>query len=173
MVRAAERYPMKSSFSRAFATASGIAFIAIAPLVVIWVGAGTTAVLFTVGNFLIGLYLGRSSVASAYGAAGSLVLLLIWVYYSAQILFYGAELTQVYARRHGSRLGLPAGERAVSAPVVATENAASAAPARSAAARMPSVPTPEPARPPTSEVGKGLAFSAALLLLGLLKGKRR
>jgi membrane protein len=74
----------------------------------IWVGAFITAALFTAGKFAIGLYLGRSSVASAYGAAGSLVLLLIWVYYSAQILFFGAELTQVYARRHGSRLGLPA-----------------------------------------------------------------
>jgi membrane protein len=72
----------------------------------IWIGALVTAVLFTLGKYGIGLYLGRSSVGSAFGAAGSLVLLLVWVYYSAQILFFGAELTQVYARRHGSRLGL-------------------------------------------------------------------
>ena len=71
----------------------------------IWAGAFVTALLFTLGKYGIGLYLGRSSIGSAYGAAGSLVLLLVWVYYSAQILFFGAELTQVYARRHGSRLG--------------------------------------------------------------------
>ncbi len=86
----------------------------------IWFGAFLTAVLFTLGKFAIGLYLGRSSLASAYGAAGSLVVLLVWVYYSAQILFFGAEVTQVYARRHGSRLGLPAGasRRGASAPSV-------------------------------------------------------
>jgi membrane protein len=132
----------------------------------IWIGAFITAVLFTLGKFAIGLYLGRSSVASAYGAAGSLVLLLIWVYYSAQILFYGAELTQVYARRHGSRLGLATAEKATAPPAAAKDDAA--VPARPAA-RMP---TPEPPRPPTTEVGKGLALSAALLLVGLLPKKR-
>lgn len=69
----------------------------------VWVGAGLTAVLFTAGKFLLGLYLGRSTVASAYGAAGSAVIILLWVYYSAQILFFGAELTQVYACRFGRR----------------------------------------------------------------------
>jgi membrane protein len=133
----------------------------------IWIGALITAALFTLGKFAIGLYLGRSSVASAYGAAGSLVLLLIWVYYSAQILFYGAELTQVYARRHGSRLGLATAEKATAPPAAAKDDAA--VPARPAAARMP---TPEPPRPPTTEVGKGLALSAALLLVGLLPKKR-
>jgi membrane protein len=68
----------------------------------VWLGALITAVLFGVGKQAIGLYLGHSSVASAYGAAGSLVVILLWVYYSAQILFFGAELTQVYANRHGS-----------------------------------------------------------------------
>jgi membrane protein len=61
-----------------------------------------TALLFTIGKYLIGLYLGNSSVASTYGAAGSLIILLLWIYYSTQILFFGAELTQVYARRYGS-----------------------------------------------------------------------
>jgi membrane protein len=70
----------------------------------VWVGAATTALLFTVGKFLIGLYLGRSTAVSAYGAAGSVVLLLLWVYYSAQILFFGAEITEVYANRYGTRL---------------------------------------------------------------------
>jgi membrane protein len=70
----------------------------------VWMGAVVTAFLFSVGKFLIGLYLGKSSVASSYGAAGSLVLLVIWVYYSALILFLGAEFTQVYAKRFGSRI---------------------------------------------------------------------
>lgn len=64
-------------------------------------GACVTALLFVIGKSLIGLYLGRSSVASAYGAAGSVVVLVVWVYYSAQILFMGAELTQVWAKRYG------------------------------------------------------------------------
>lgn len=67
-------------------------------------GAAITALLFTIGKSLIGLYLGNSSFSSTYGAAGSLVVILAWVYYSAQILFFGAEFTQVYARRYGSRI---------------------------------------------------------------------
>jgi membrane protein len=70
----------------------------------VWLGAAVTAVLFTAGKSLIGLYLGRSAVASAYGAAGSLVVILIWIYYSAQILFFGAEFTKVYTRRTGARV---------------------------------------------------------------------
>jgi membrane protein len=70
----------------------------------VWVGAAVTALLFSLGRFLIGLYLGRSSVSSAYGAAGSLVVLLLWVYYSAQILFLGAEFTQVYAKTFGKAI---------------------------------------------------------------------
>jgi membrane protein len=70
----------------------------------VWVGAGLTAVLFTIGKTLIGLYLGHSSVGSAYGAAGSLVVFLVWVYYSTQILFLGAEFTKAYANRLGSRI---------------------------------------------------------------------
>ena len=70
----------------------------------VWIGAAITALLFTIGKFLLGLYLGSSSISSSYGAAGSLVVLLVWVYYSAQILLFGAEFTQVYARRYGSRI---------------------------------------------------------------------
>jgi membrane protein len=69
----------------------------------VWPGALITALLFTVGKFAIGLYLGRSGVASSYGAAASFILLLLWVYYSSLILFFGAELTQVYARRAGAQ----------------------------------------------------------------------
>jgi membrane protein len=70
----------------------------------VWVGAVVTALLFTAGKFLISLYLGKSSVASTYGAAGSLVILLLWIYYSSQILFLGAEFTQVYASKYGSQI---------------------------------------------------------------------
>ena len=63
----------------------------------VWTGAIATSVLFTVGKFFIGLYIGRSSTASSYGAAGSILVLLLWVYYSAQIFLFGAEFTEVYA----------------------------------------------------------------------------
>jgi membrane protein len=66
------------------------------------IGAAVTAVLFTIGKQLIGMYLGTASVGSAYGAAGSVVVLLVWIYYSAQVFFLGAEFTQVYARSQGS-----------------------------------------------------------------------
>ena len=68
----------------------------------VWVGAAVTAVLFAVGKTLIGLYLGKSTVASPYGAAGSLLILLLWVYYSAVLVFLGAEFTQVQAKVRGS-----------------------------------------------------------------------
>jgi membrane protein len=67
----------------------------------VWIGAAVTALLFTGGKYAIGIYLGRTATASAFGAAGSLVVLLFWVYYSALISFLGAEFTQVYARRYG------------------------------------------------------------------------
>lgn len=70
----------------------------------VWIGAVLTALLFVIGKFGLGLYLGRSSMASSYGVAGSLIVLLVWVYYSAQIVFFGAEFTQVYANRYGSRI---------------------------------------------------------------------
>ena len=68
-------------------------------------GALVTSFLFTIGKFAIGFYLGKASVASSYGAAGSVVILLLWVYYSSLILYFGAEFTHVYAMRHGSRRG--------------------------------------------------------------------
>lgn len=67
------------------------------------IGAAMTSLLFTVGKLLIALYLGKSGLGSAYGAAGSLMVLLAWVYYSAQVFFLGAEFTQVYANTYGSR----------------------------------------------------------------------
>ena len=74
------------------------------------IGAAVTALLFSIGKFLIGLYLGKASVGSAYGAAGSIVVFMVWVYYSAQIFFLGAEFTHVFAERHGSRAHQRAGD---------------------------------------------------------------
>jgi membrane protein len=73
----------------------------------VWIGAAVTALLFTIGKFLIGLYIGTSSFASGFGAAGSLAVLLIWMYYSAQIFLLGAEFTWVYAHVYGSRRQAP------------------------------------------------------------------
>src|SRR5690606_33781113 len=68
------------------------------------IGAVVTAILFTIGKYLLGLYLAVGGVGSAYGAAGSLIALLVWVFYSAQILFFGAEFTKAYATRYGAGL---------------------------------------------------------------------
>lgn len=82
----------------------------------VWVGAVATAALFSIGRVLIGLYIGHSAVASGFGAAGSLVVVLVWVYYSAQVFLLGAEFTWVYAHAHGSRRGQAlASERSASA----------------------------------------------------------
>ena len=68
----------------------------------VWVGGFLTALLFIIGKFLIGYYLGHSDISSSYGAAGSLIILLLWIYYSAQIIFLGAEMTKTYADHYGS-----------------------------------------------------------------------
>jgi membrane protein len=70
----------------------------------VWLGGAVTAVLFTVGQVGIGLYLGKSSVGSSYGAAGSLMIILLWIFFSSCILFLGAEFTQVYANMYGSKI---------------------------------------------------------------------
>jgi membrane protein len=70
----------------------------------VWIGAGLTALLFVIGKWALGLYLGSGAAGSAYGAASSLITLLLWIYYSSQILLFGAEFTQVYANEFGSRL---------------------------------------------------------------------
>ncbi len=69
----------------------------------VWAGAGITAFFFVLGKFAIAVYLGKAAVGSSFGAAGSFVVLLVWVYWSAQILFFGAKLTHVYALSRGSR----------------------------------------------------------------------
>lgn len=70
----------------------------------VWMGAIITSLLFSIGKYALGAYLGGGSFGTTYGAAGSLVVILVWVYYSAQILFFGAEFTQVYATRYGSKI---------------------------------------------------------------------
>lgn len=106
----------------------------------VWLGAFVTAVLFSIGKFLIGLYLGNSSVGSSFGAAGSLVLLLLWIYYSAQILLFGAEFTQVYANKFGSKI-VPEGE--------------------GTAEQMTATSRPQPGRKPTRQVQPQLAAPGA------------
>jgi len=71
----------------------------------VWVGAALTSLLFTAGKFAIGFYIGKSVSASAYGAAGSLVIVVAWIYYSALLLYFGAEFTRIYANNFGSRRG--------------------------------------------------------------------
>ena len=112
----------------------------------VWVGAAVTAALFAVGKWAIGLYIGRSSVASAFGAAGSLVVAMVWVYYSAQIFLLGAEFTRVYAEAHGSRAIAPLSE---ASHAICVQTAANA-------------PVIDPARP-----GRALARLGAALALGL------
>ena len=74
----------------------------------VWIGAVVTALLFIIGKFLIGLYLGRSGISSRFRSAGSLVVVLLWVYYSAQVFLFGAEFTWAYSHKFGSRKGQPA-----------------------------------------------------------------
>ena len=117
----------------------------------VWVGASLTALLFTVGKYLIGLYIGSSGVASPFGAAGSLVVLLLWVYYSAQIFLLGAEFTWVYSHEHGSRKGkdvtppsaAPVPQRGQPGPDGLASSANAAAPSH--------LPPPQPRPGPASQ----------------------
>ncbi|HEX7833670.1 MAG TPA: YihY/virulence factor BrkB family protein [Thermoanaerobaculia bacterium] len=130
----------------------------------VWVGALLTGVLFALGKFGLGIYLGKAAIGSAYGAAGSLVILLVWVYWSAQILFLGAEFTQVYARRFGSLKGDTSKQEAL-AQADRVED-------------RPKVAEPVPSRAPiavpmyakTKSGGGGLVKIAAGGLAGLIFG---
>ncbi len=82
----------------------------------VWLGAAVSAALFVVGQFLLGWYLGRAGISSSYGSFGGLVVFMVWAFYSAQILLIGAEFTQVYARRFGSKRSGVARGKAVPAP---------------------------------------------------------
>ena len=131
----------------------------------VWIGAAVTSLLFTIGKFLIGLYIGKSGVASGFGAAASLVVLLIWVYYSAQIFLLGAEFTWVYAHTFGSLKGEPMAPRAPEIPSAAGATAGGDGPSEAPVAAAPSAQTeaapvfrPEP-RP---AIASGVSTEAAI-----------
>ncbi|MCA9873987.1 MAG: YihY/virulence factor BrkB family protein [Anaerolineales bacterium] len=140
----------------------------------VWLGAVVTAVLFALGNYLISIYLRYSSVASAYGAAGSLIVMLLWVYYSAQIFFFGAEFTQVYANQHGSKV-MPA-EHAVAVRRQRLdellEPPAAPPPAYPLAAYQPP-PGDSPLRQRSKQLGFGLLGLAAGLMVGFIANLRQ
>ncbi len=140
----------------------------------VWLGAVVTAVLFAAGNLLITLYLRFSSPASAYGAAGSLVVALLYIYYSAQIFFFGAEFTQVFANRYGSKV------RPVGRAIVVRRQPIVEKPAPP----LPPLPEPDPlygydlppepaTRQQARQLGYGLLGLAFGLLIGFIASLRR
>jgi membrane protein len=103
----------------------------------VWVGAAITSLLFSIGKFLIGLYIGKSSVASSFGAAGPFVVLMLWIYYSTQIFLLGAEFTHVFAQWHGSRQGARSGAAHPSKPTKPASTGIAAKPADAVVSDMP------------------------------------
>jgi membrane protein len=144
----------------------------------VWIGAAVTALLFAVGKLGIGLYLGKSSVGSAFGAFGSLVIVMVWVYYSAQIFLLGAEFTRLYAHEFGSRreTGAPApAERRQ--PVLAPPSPADEAERRAARERVwvaaaASLAHRPPARRPAAKHYAKVALAAGFVALALLRRSR-
>ena len=129
----------------------------------VWIGAAVTALLFSLGRFLIGLYIGKSGVASGFGAAGSLVVVFVWVYYSAQIFLLGAEFTWVYASTYGSMKG-SAPEQASAIPTRSATAKPDPAPktaAASAARAMPLAPVAEAPIPSKALVPAAVARGIA------------
>ncbi len=107
----------------------------------VWLGAVTTSLLFTLGKFIIGYYLATSSIASSFGAAGSVVIVLAWIYYSACILFFGAEITKGYARKFGS--GIVPNSRAVLIDDLLRARLGVSTATIAAASAPPSIPPPD------------------------------
>jgi len=115
----------------------------------VWVGAAVTAALFTVGKWAIGLYLGKSSIASSFGGFASLVIMMVWIYYSAQIFLLGAEFTWVYARHFGSRRGVPSDVEEIPVTPAANESGtASRRPTRASAPDPAAAGRPRGSAPP-------------------------
>ena len=138
-----------------------------APWKDLWVGSIVTALLFNIGKFLIGLYLGNSSMGSTYGAAGSLVVLLVWIFYSAQIILFGAEFTQVYAKSRGS--SIEPSKHAVRVVRTIEEQPAQPEP-------QPEMDAPEPPSPdrPGPKYGQAIAVLGSIVTLaGVLKPTSR
>lgn len=128
----------------------------------VWIGAAVTALLFNIGKWGLGIYLAKSAPGSTYGAAGSLVLLLLWVYYAAQTLFFGAEFTQVYATRYGSRIAPSPNAVALTPEAFARQGAPRTAAVQAAAeaAAQPEPPAGAPAYSTKVVYGMGDAFEA-------------
>jgi membrane protein len=127
----------------------------------VWLGALVTALLFTLGKMALGIYLGSSDAASTFGAAASIIIMLLWVYYSAQILFFGAEFTQVYANSFGSRIVPEEHAEAVTAEKRAQEGMPRRQGAPQAPAGQPGTVTGPPAPvmvPVTAVSGQPLAL---------------
>jgi membrane protein len=139
------------------------------PWKVVWIGAAFTSLLFAIGKFALGMYIGKNSASNAFGAAGSLVVILLWVYYSAQILFFGAEITQAYAKLKGIEVA-PKQHAATNHE----ESAKDQSPTKGA-------PVPQPNRAPQPAGGSfpapgrkpGFVMPAVVLLLALVLPKRR
>ncbi len=129
----------------------------------LWVGAFGTSIAVVSGKFLLDFYLGRANVGSAYGAAGSLILVLVWIYYAAQIFFFGAAFTQAYARRHGSLLSRMDADspRAVPGSKAADPEVASEHfPSRAVLSARVAVQLPSRHVEPASATSKAFAFAA-------------
>ncbi len=134
----------------------------------VWLGAFVTSLLFTIGKFLIGMYIGQASFGSAYGAAGSLVIVLAWVYYSAIIFFFGAEFTHVYATEFGSLKdrSKPAGAPTMTVPIEKLQQ-----PVRAETRPQIQHATPAPPVRETDSVLTGVgARAAGLLVVAALGG---
>lgn len=138
----------------------------------VWIGAAVTSLLFTIGTSLLGLYLGRSSVSSVFGAAGSLVVLLVWIYYSAQILLFGAEFTQVYAYRYGSRMVLIQRARWVDPPEAESQNEPIDVVPEPAAQPQPEMPVTDSKRQSLFAALLGVVGGAVLGVAAMFIGSR-
>lgn len=139
----------------------------------VWVGAAITALLFTVGKYLLGLYLGNSGVTSTYGAAGSFVLILLWIYYSAQIFLFGAEFTQVYSQKYGSRVVTQGKPTPAVGAVVPVGNVQEQARARQIAAEVTAASTVEEVTyppPPKDTLGRTGRIGAVISMIASLLG---
>jgi membrane protein len=138
----------------------------------VWLGAGVTTILFALGNYAIGIYLRFSSVSSAYGAAGSLIVMLLWIYYSAQIFFYGAEFTKVYANRYGSKVVPASNAVAIRRERVNGNQKLKLKPKpEMLPAYLPEpVYIPEPGDSPTRQKAKQVGFGFLGLAIGLFLG---
>ncbi|MCA0458450.1 MAG: YihY/virulence factor BrkB family protein [Chloroflexi bacterium] len=132
------------------------------------VGGAMTSALFAIGRFLLGWYLGRSSTASAYGAAGSFVLILVWIYYTAQIVLFGAEFTQVYARRYGSLKHTKVVPTAATTPPPTINGPASVQPGTQPAPPLALPPHTIP--PARGSALSGIVFTVGVFLVAAIAG---